>query len=29
MTDMKQGWEIKEFDDCLEKLVYTNKIQIS
>ncbi len=24
---MKQGWEIKEFDDCLEKVVYTNKIQ--
>jgi type I restriction enzyme S subunit len=24
---MKQGWEIKEFEDCLEKVVYTNKIQ--
>lgn len=24
---MKQGWEIKEFEDCLEKIVYTNKIQ--
>ncbi len=26
-TDMKQDWEIKEFEDCLEKVVYTNKIQ--
>jgi type I restriction enzyme S subunit len=24
---MKQGWEIKEFEDCLEKVVYSNKIQ--
>ena len=24
---MKQDWEIKEFEDCLEKVVYTNKIQ--
>ena len=24
---MKKGWEILEFEDCLEKVVYTNKIQ--
>jgi type I restriction enzyme S subunit len=24
---MKQGWEIKKFEDCLEKVVYTTKIQ--
>jgi len=24
---MKQGWEIKKFEDCLEKVTYTNKIQ--
>jgi|LauGreDrversion4_2_1035121.scaffolds.fasta_scaffold257588_2 type I restriction enzyme S subunit len=24
---MKQGWEIAEFEDCLEKVAYTNKIQ--
>jgi type I restriction enzyme S subunit len=24
---MKQGWEIKNFEDCLDKVVYTNKIQ--
>jgi type I restriction enzyme S subunit len=24
---MKEGWEIKEFEGCLEKVVYTNKIQ--
>jgi len=24
---MKQGWEIKQLEDCLEKVVYTNKIQ--
>lgn len=24
---MKQGWEIKSFEDCLEKVVYTNKVQ--
>jgi len=24
---MKQIWEIKEFEDCLEKVIYTNKIQ--
>ncbi len=24
---MKQGWEMKPFEDCLEKIVYTNKIQ--
>jgi len=24
---MNEGWEIKEFEDCLEKVVYTNKIQ--
>lgn len=23
----KKGWEIKEFEECLEKVVYTNKIQ--
>jgi type I restriction enzyme S subunit len=26
-TDMKQGWEIEEFEKCLEKVTYTNKIQ--
>ncbi|MBS1738573.1 MAG: restriction endonuclease subunit S [Bacteroidetes bacterium] len=25
--NMKKGWEIKKFEDCLEKVVYTNKIQ--
>jgi type I restriction enzyme S subunit len=24
---MKQDWEIKEFEDCLDKVVYTNKVQ--
>ena len=24
---LPKGWEIKEFEDCLEKVVYTNKIQ--
>jgi type I restriction enzyme S subunit len=24
---MKQGWEIAEFENCLEKVTYTNKIQ--
>ena len=24
---MKQGWEIKKLEDCLEKVTYTNKIQ--
>jgi type I restriction enzyme S subunit len=24
---MKQDWEMKQFEDCLEKVVYTNKIQ--
>ena len=24
---MKQGWELKEFEDCLDKVVYTEKIQ--
>ena len=24
---MKQGWEIEEFEKCLEKVTYTNKIQ--
>jgi len=24
---MKAGWEIKEFEDCLEKVVYTKKIK--
>ena len=24
---MKTNWEIKKFEDCLEKVVYTNKIQ--
>lgn len=24
---MKQDWEIKDFEDCIEKIVYTNKIQ--
>ena len=24
---MKQGWEIKDFEDCLDKVVYTEKIQ--
>jgi len=24
---MKQGWEIKQFEDCLEKVVYSKKIQ--
>ena len=24
---MKQGWEIREFEDCLEKVVYPNKVQ--
>ncbi len=24
---MKQGWEILEFEHCLEKVIYTNKIQ--
>jgi len=24
---MKQGWEIKNIEECLEKVVYTNKIQ--
>lgn len=24
---MKQGWEITEFENCLEKVAYTNKIQ--
>ena len=24
---MKQGWEIKEFEDCLENVVYTKKIK--
>lgn len=24
---MKQGWESKEFEDCLDKVVYTEKIQ--
>jgi len=25
--NMKQGWEIAEFEKCLEKVTYTNKIQ--
>lgn len=24
---MKQGWEVKNFEDCIEKVIYTNKIQ--
>jgi type I restriction enzyme S subunit len=24
---MKQGWEVNGFEDCLEKIVYTNKVQ--
>ena len=24
---MREGWEVKEFEDCLEKVIYTNKIQ--
>jgi len=24
---MKQGWEIKDFEDCIEKVVYTEKVQ--
>ena len=23
---MKEGWEISEFEKCLEKVTYTNKI---
>ena len=23
---MKENWETKEFEDCLDKVVYTNKI---
>lgn len=26
-TEIKNGWEIKNFEDCLEKVIYTNKIQ--
>ena len=25
-TNMKENWETKEFEDCLDKVVYTNKI---
>ena len=24
---MREGWEIKNFDNCLEKVVYTKKIK--
>ena len=24
---MKEGWEITEFENCLEKVTYSNKIQ--
>ena len=24
---MKQNWETKQFEDCIEKVVYTNKIK--
>ena len=24
---MKQGWEIRNLEDCLEKVVYPNKVQ--